>query len=51
MKKSHLLKKKMELFYEEISNKRCNETMRFQTDLEFQQNEIKKLNKKQRRNV
>ena len=36
----------MELFYEEISNKRSNETMRLQTDLEFQQNEIKKLNKK-----
>ena len=46
MKKRHLLKKKMELFYEEISNKRSNETMRLQTDLEFQQNEIKKLNKK-----
>ena len=36
----------MELFYEEISDKRSNETMRLQTDLEFQQNEIKKLNKK-----
>ena len=46
MKKRHLLKKKMELFNEEISNKRSNETMRLQTDLEFQQNEIKKLNKK-----
>ena len=46
MKKRHLLKKKMELFYEEISNKKSNETMRLQTDLEFQQNEIKKLNKK-----
>ena len=46
MKKRHLLKKKMELFYEEISDKRSNETMRLQTDLEFQQNEIKKLNKK-----
>ena len=46
MKKRHLLKKKMELFYEEISSKRSNETMRLQTDLEFQQNEIKKLNKK-----
>ena len=46
MKKRHLLKKKMELFYEEISNKRSNETMRLQTDLEFQQNEIKELNKK-----
>ena len=46
MKKRHLLKKKMELFCEEISSKRSNETMRLQTDLEFQQNEIKKLNKK-----
>ena len=46
MKKRHLLKKKMELFNEEINNKRSNETMRLQTDLEFQQNEIKKLNKK-----
>ena len=46
MKKRHLLKKKMELFNEEISNKRSNETMKLQTDLEFQQNEIKKLNKK-----
>ena len=36
----------MELFYEETSNKTSNETMRLQTDLEFQQNEIKKLNKK-----
>ena len=46
MKTRYLLKKKMELFYEEISNKRGNETMRIQTDLEFQQNEIEKLNKK-----
>ena len=46
MKKRHLLKKKMELFNEEISNKRSNETMKLQTNLEFQQNEIKKLNKK-----
>ena len=46
MKKRHWLKKKMELFYEEISDKRSNETMRLQTDLEFQRNEIKKLNKK-----
>ena len=36
MKKRDLLKKKMELFYEKISNKRSNETMRLQTDLEFQ---------------
>ena len=35
----------MEEFYEEVSQKR-KEKMRLQTDLEFQQNEIKKLNKK-----
>ena len=35
----------MELFYEEINHKR-KEKMRLQTDLEFQQDEIKKLNKK-----
>ena len=45
MKKRNLLKKKMELFYEEINHKR-KEKMRLQTDLEFQQDEIKKLNKK-----
>ena len=45
MKKRNLLKKKMELFYQEIQNKRKGR-MRLQTDLEFQQNEIKKLNKK-----
>ena len=45
MKKRNLLKKKMELFYEEVESKRKGE-MRLQTDLEFQQNEIKKLNKK-----
>ena len=44
-KKRNLLKKKMELFYEEVNHKR-KEKMRLQTDLEFQQNEIKKLNKK-----
>ena len=36
MKKRHLLKEKMELLYEEISNKRSNETMRLQTDIVFQ---------------
>ena len=46
MKKRNLLKKKMELFYQEINSKRKGEKMRLQTDLEFQQNEIKKLNKK-----
>ena len=45
MKKRNLLKKKIELFYEEVNHKR-KEKMRLQTDLEFQQNEIKKLNKK-----
>ena len=45
MKKGNLLKKKMEEFYEEVSPKR-KEKMRLQTDLEFQQNEIKKLNTK-----
>ena len=42
MKKRNLLKKKMELFYEEVESKRKGE-MRLQTDLEFQQNEIKKI--------
>ena len=36
----------MEMFYQEVSEKRKNTSMRLQTDLEFQQNEIKKLNKK-----
>ena len=45
MKKRNLLKKKMQTFYEEVENKR-KERMRLQTDLEFQQNEIKSLNKK-----
>ena len=40
----------MELFYRDIQPKRQqvakNERMRLQTDLEFQQNEIKRLNKK-----
>ena len=45
IKKRALLKNKMKMFYEEIENKR-KDRMRLQTDLEFQQNEIKKLNKK-----
>ena len=45
MRKRNILKKKMEEFYEEVSQKR-KEKMRLQTDLEFQQNEIKKLNGK-----
>ena len=37
----------METFYKEIESKRNkNEKMRLQTDQEFQQNEIKKLNVK-----
>ena len=41
------LSQKLELFYKEIESKRIkNERMRLQTDLEFQQNKIKKLNKK-----
>ena len=47
MKKRHLLAKKMELFYNDLGEKRnLNDKMRLQVDLEFQQNEIKKLNKK-----
>ena len=46
MKKRHLLAKKMEIFYQEVNEKRKNNSMRLQTDLEFQQNEIKRLNKK-----
>ena len=45
MKKRNLLKKKMQTFYEEVEHKR-KERMRVQTDLEFQQNKIKNLNKK-----
>ena len=41
MKKRNLLSKKMEMFYQEVSEKRKNTSMRLQTDLEFQQNEIK----------
>ena len=44
MKKRHLLTKKMEIFYQEVNEKRKNSSMRLQTDLEFQQNEIKRLN-------
>ena len=47
MKKRHLLARKMELFYQDIAEKRPkNKKMRLQTDLEFQQIEIKKLNSK-----
>ena len=44
MKSRNLLAKKLKLFYEDVSNKRTDE-MRLQTDLEFKQNEILKLNK------
>ena len=43
MKNRSLLAKKLRLFYEEIESKR-NEKMYLQTDLEFKQNAIKKLN-------
>ena len=47
MKKGYLLVKNLELFNEEIEPKcNMNEQMRLQTDLEFQQREITKLNKK-----
>ena len=47
MRKKSNLVQKMELFYKEIEQKRNQkEKMRLQVDLEFQQNEIKKLNQK-----
>ena len=47
MKKRNLLRKKTEIFYNDILMKRdMNETMMLQTDLEFQQNEIKISNAK-----
>ena len=47
VKKRNLLAKKMELFYNDIGEKRnLNDKIRLQVDLESQQNEIKKLNKK-----
>ena len=47
MRKTSNLVQKMELFYKEIEQKRNQkEKMRLQVDLEFQQNEIKKLNQK-----
>ena len=45
MKNRSLLSKKLKLFYEQIQTKRTGK-MRLQTDLEFKQNEIKKLNEK-----
>ena len=50
MKSRKLLARKLELFSRDVQPKReqtvKNEKMRLHTDLEFQQNEIKKLNKK-----
>ena len=47
MRKKINLVQKMELFYKEIEQKHNQkEKMRLQVDLEFQQNEIKKLNQK-----
>ena len=47
MKRRYFLAKKLALFYEEIEPKHnVNEEMRLKTDLEFQQREIMKLNKK-----
>ena len=48
MRKKSNLWQKLELFYKEIDSKHDKKTnkMRLQTDLEFQQNEIKKLNTK-----
>ena len=47
MRRRNNLVNKLENFYKEIESKRGkNETMRLQTDQEFQQNEIKKLNLK-----
>ena len=43
MKNRSLLAKKLNLFYNDVKNKRTG-IMRLQTDLEFNQNQIKKLN-------
>ena len=43
MKNRSLLAKKLKLFYDDIQSKR-NGLMKLQTDLEFKQNEIKKIN-------
>ena len=44
MKNRSLLAKKLEVFFNEIQPKRTGK-MRLQTDLEFNQNRIKQLNK------
>ena len=47
MKNKSNLAQKLEKFYNDIDTlRKKNETIRLQTDLEFQQNEIKKINKK-----
>ena len=47
MRRKSNLWQKLEMFYKEINSKRNkSEKMRLHTDLEFQQIEIKKLNKK-----
>ena len=46
MRSRRLLAKKLQKFYTEVSTKRNNQKMRLQVDQEFQQNEIKQLNKK-----
>ena len=43
MKSRNLLAKKLKLFYEDVKNKRIG-IMRLQTNLEFKQNQILKLN-------
>ena len=45
MRKRHLLAKKMKILYQDVDEKGKNSSMRLQTDLEFQQNEIMRLNK------
>ena len=45
MKNRSLLVRKMELFYNDIKDKRRGR-MRLQTDKDFDQNKMKKLNKK-----
>ena len=46
MKKRNFLSRKLELFYNEVQNKRKDKRTKLQTDLEFNQKEIKILNKK-----
>ena len=43
MKNRSLLRKKLKIFYEDIKQKRTG-IMRLQTDLEFKENQIKKIN-------